>query len=808
MGDITTTSTSGDTAKHKDGGISCPMLNAANYTLWTIRMKIVLKVHEAWDVVEQGIDDTKKNDIAIAYIVQSIPESLVLQLGDLDNAKKLWEAIKARYMGADRVKEARLQTLQSEFERLKMKDNDSINSFVGKISEIAAKSSALGESIEETKLVKKFLTSLPRKKYIFIVASIEQMLDLKTTKFEDIVGRLKAYEERVADEEDEQEENQSKLMYANNESNQSQSNRDYQGSRGRGGRFYSRGGRGRGRSYRELDMSKITCFRCDKTGHFASSCPDRLLKLQETYENRNDDKNDTHTADTLMMHEVVYLNEKNMKLQEFEAYKDGDNMWYLDNGASNHMTGNRGYFRTLDETVSGKVRFGDDSRIDIKGKGSILFCCKNGDHKVLSDVYYIPNLRSNIISLGQATESGCDVRMKEGYLTLHDKNGNLITKATRAQNRLYKVVMEIVDQKCLQLINQETATTWHARFGHIGTEKLKTMIRKELVIGLPSMTVEKETCASCLLGKQTKHPFPQATSFRAEHVLELVHGDLCGPIQPATAAGNRYIFVLIDDHSRYMWSILLKNKGDAFEKFQKFKAIVELETKAKIKCFRSDRGGEFTSNTFNEYCENQGIERHLTAPYTPQQNGVVERRNRTLIEMTRSLLKHMVLPNWMWGEAVRHATYLINRVSTRALDNQVPYEVLKGRKPNIEHLRIFGCVGYAKIDKPYLKKLDDRSKALVHLGTEPGSKAYRLYDPTTKRIVVSRNVCFDEKESWDWSSQDTKESGSFTITLGEHGNRGVQETEEVAEKQSIEEQSTEQSTTPIIFVDNTEAETL
>ena len=146
-------------------------------------------------------------------------------------------------------------------------------------------------------------------------------------------------------------------MYANMET---QSQRDYHGDyrgRGRGNRFYGRG-RGRGRTYWG-DLSKITCFRCDKTGHFASSCPDRLLKLQETTENKEDE---TQEADGLMMHEIVYLNEKNVRPKEFESGNDGDRIWYLDNGASNHMTGNRSYFNTLDETITCKVHFGDDSR--------------------------------------------------------------------------------------------------------------------------------------------------------------------------------------------------------------------------------------------------------------------------------------------------------------------------------------------------------------------------------------------------------------------------------------------------------------
>lgn len=365
-------------------------------------MKILLKVHKAWEVIETDSTDVDKNDMAIALLFQSILESLILQVGEHDTAKKVWEAIKARHMGADRVKEARLQTLMANFDRLTMKDTETIDNFVGKISEISSKSAALGESIEEPKLVKKFLKSLPRKKYIHIVASLEQVLDLNTTSFEDIVGRLKAYEERIYEEEEENQEDQSKLMYANTENQTSYSNRDREGygnfrGKGRGAKSSYRGG-GRGRGGR--DLSHITCFRCDKTGHFASHCPDRLLKLQEAQES---DNKDTEDADELMMHEVVYLHEKHCKPSTFETSTDGENVWYLDNGASNHMTGDRRYFDKIDASITGKVRFGDDSRIDIKGKCTITFIDLNGEPRVMIDVYFIPDLKSNIISLGQAT---------------------------------------------------------------------------------------------------------------------------------------------------------------------------------------------------------------------------------------------------------------------------------------------------------------------------------------------------------------------------------------------------------------------
>lgn len=241
-----------DIVLHQDGrptSVKFPMLTSSNYTVWAMRMKIALKVSEVWETIDPGTKDEKKNNMAIAFLLQSIPETLVLQVGDIDTAKAVWEAIKARHVGAEQVKEARLQTLMAEFDRIKMKDGDTIDIFSGKLSEIAYKSASLGETIEEPKLVKKFLKSLPRKKYIHMVASLEQVLDLKTTSYEDIVGRLKAYEERITEEDEEDVNDETgKLMYDNAGSNHEGYGNNYN-NRGRGcsGRSNWRGrGRGRG----------------------------------------------------------------------------------------------------------------------------------------------------------------------------------------------------------------------------------------------------------------------------------------------------------------------------------------------------------------------------------------------------------------------------------------------------------------------------------------------------------------------------------------------------------------------------------
>lgn len=275
MGDLTVTTT-----KPKESScltIQCPMLTTTNYTVWSMRMKVALKVHKAWETIEPGQGDADKNDLARALLFQSIHESLIIQVGNLETSKELWEAVKARHVGADRVREARLQTLMDEFSRMKMRDTGTIDDFSGKLAKISSESSALGEDIEEFKLVKKFLNSLPRAKYIHIIVALEQVLNLNLTTFEDIVGRLKAYKERIQIED--QQEDHGKLMYANMDSQPQQESYgrgnshtgsdNYSRGRGRRGRSGYRG-RGRNNGQRNWtqgrDASRVVCYRCDKTG--------------------------------------------------------------------------------------------------------------------------------------------------------------------------------------------------------------------------------------------------------------------------------------------------------------------------------------------------------------------------------------------------------------------------------------------------------------------------------------------------------------------------------------------------------------
>ncbi|GJV97154.1 zinc finger, CCHC-type containing protein [Tanacetum coccineum] len=310
------------------------------------------------------------------------------------------------------------------------------------------------------------------------------------------------------------------------------------------------------------------------------------------------------------------------------------------------------------------------------------------------------------------------------------------------------------------------------------------MAQRNLVHGIPTIKHTTQVCDVCLIGKHNRAPFPKKTKARSTSPLDLVYGDLCGPITPPTPSEKKYIFLLVDDYSRYMWAYFLNTKDQAFDTFKEFKKSVENELRTSLRIFRTDRGGEFTSNEFMQYCKENGIARQLTAPYSPQQNGVVERRNRTIMSTTRCMMKATSMPQNFWAEAVRHAIYILNNVPTKALEDITPYEAIKQRKPNLGNLRIFGCIAYAKVPTQHLTKLDDRSIKMIYLGNEQGSKAYRLFDPITQRICVSRDVKFKENETWDWKdymsehTDNEPEWTDFRIENLEHHDHEIQPLEE------------------------------
>lgn len=295
------------------------------------------------------------------------------------------------------------------------------------------------------------------------------------------------------------------------------------------------------------------------------------------------------------------------------------------------MSGSRAAFSNLDASVTGTVRFGDGSVAHIEGSGTVLFSCKNGEHRALANVYYLPRLTANIISVGQLNEIGYQVLVEDGVMRIRDEERRLIAKIHRNPGRLYVLDINIARPVCLAARADEDAWIWHARFGHIHFAALRKMGREGLVRGLPLLTQVEQVCEACLVGKHRRAPFPQRALRRSAEALQLLHGDLCGPISPPTPSGNRYFLLLVDDYSRYMWLSLLPTKDAAAMAIKRIQAAAERKSGKKLLALRADRGGEFAVTDFVKYCTELGVRRELTAPYTPQQNGVVERRNQSVM---------------------------------------------------------------------------------------------------------------------------------------------------------------------------------
>jgi transposase InsO family protein len=368
--------------------------------------------------------------------------------------------------------------------------------------------------------------------------------------------------------------------------------------------------------------------------------------------------------------------------------------------------------------------------VEIKGVGSVIFAAGSGEHRLLTRVYYIPALRNSIISLGQLDESGSCVEIKDGVMRIWDHHHRLLVKVTKGTNQLYVLNVQVAQPLCLTARQDDEAWQWHEHFRHLHFEALKRLSAKGMVRGLPSLDHVEQFCDVCVLTKQRRLPFPQQSSFRAKKRLELIHGDLCGPVTPATPGGRRYFLLLVDNLSRYMWVAVLGSTGEAMDAIRRAQVAAEAECGHKLCVLRTDNGGEFTTAEFASYCTDEGVQHHYSTSYSPQQNGVIEQRNQTVVGMARALLKQRGMSVVFWGEAVVTVVYILNRSPTKALNGRTPYEAWHGRKPAVSHLRAFGCLAFGK-ELGHISKLGDRSTPGVFIGYAEGSKADRILDPGT-----------------------------------------------------------------------------
>ncbi|GKB05267.1 putative ribonuclease H-like domain-containing protein [Tanacetum coccineum] len=385
-------------------------------------------------------------------------------------------------------------------------------------------------------------------------------------------------------------------------------------------------------------------------------------------------------------------------------------LWYLDSGCSKHMTGDRSRLRNFMKKFIGTVRFGNDHFGAIMGYGEYVI----GD-SVISRVYYVEGLGHNLFSVGQFCDLDLEVAFRKHTCFVRDLDGVDLIKGSHGTN-LYTISVEDMMRSSsiclLSKASKNKSWLWHRRLNHLNFGTLNDLARKDLVRGLPLLKFEKDhLCLACQLRKSRKATHKPKTINTIIEVLHTRHMDLCGPLRAQSISGKKYILVIVDDYSRFM---------------------------------RTDNGTEFVNKDFSDFYESGGITHKKTVLRTPQQNGIIERRNRTLVEAARTMLIFSKAPLFLWAKAVATPCYTQNRSLIHTLHNKTPYELVHDKKPDLSFLRIFEALYYPTNDSEDLGKLKAKADIRFFVGYAPNKKGYRIYNKRTRQIMETIHFTFDE----------------------------------------------------------------
>eukprot|EP00171_Calliarthron_tuberculosum_P004153 IDg4153t1 len=384
--------------------------------------------------------------------------------------------------------------------------------------------------------------------------------------------------------------------------------------------------------------------------------------------------------------------------------------WILDSGCTSHMTFDRSAFITYSTTQPVSVDFGAESNAQITGTGSIqlnLLVSGKSRRVTLENVKHVPELRFQLISISAIAQRGMQTEFDEEGARIIRKIDQKVICSGSLVKGLYSLDVAKDPEKALTA----SIGRWHERLAHINFSGISSMVKNNVVRGIQLTTSNsKPCCIGCIMGKSDRTAIPKASNRKTKSLLELVHSDVIGPIETESIGGARYVITFIDDKSKWTVEYTMHRKSESLDCFKKYKAYAERHTNQvlrsisfnefegsfngsgviKLKRLRSDNGGEYLSNEFKSYLETNGIKHELTVAYTPQQNGVAERMNRTLLNLVRSMLHHKSVEKRFWAEALATAVYVRNRVTSRSLPpNMTPYHFWQNTSPDLSHMRVF-----------------------------------------------------------------------------------------------------------------------
>ncbi|KAJ1695814.1 hypothetical protein LUZ63_012512 [Rhynchospora breviuscula] len=405
--------------------------------------------------------------------------------------------------------------------------------------------------------------------------------------------------------------------------------------------------------------------------------------------------------------------------------------WLLDSGASHHMTGDISCLQNVYLVKPSAVVLPNGEQTIAEKEGTVKL-----EGVMLKRVLYVPCLSCNLISLSKLIKDNrCFVTFTDALCVVQDCISKIPIGVGEMRDGVY-FYHSIASARASHVSKSEDGLMWHRRMGHPSTQTTL------LLPGVKNDSFDtKRKCDICLRAKQTRDVFPISLN-KAVEPFELVHCDIWGPYRQPSHCGAHYFLTVVDDFSRAVWIYLMTEKKESSKLLISYCKMAKTQFGKHVKCVRTDNGLEFKTGVVQEFYAEHGILHQTSCTYTPHQNGRVERKHRHILNVARALRFQAFLPIEFWGECVLTAAHLINRTPTYILEDKTPYELLFGKPPSYNTIRVFGCLCY--ISHKSSDKFESRSKKCVFMGYPFGKKGWRVYDMVSREFVVSRDVLFDE----------------------------------------------------------------
>jgi hypothetical protein len=514
------------------------------------------------------------------------------------------------------------------------------------------------------------------------------------------------------------------------------------------------------------DLKKTTaCHHCNNPGHWKGECP--LLSEEERQAYKKQPPRQLLRSSSTPALQASSLAEPDSYTFAFMAtlseLPSPSDVWYVDSAASRHMTGQRSWFTTFTDLpdLHWPVKGISAQPLHATGIGDIVISyLVNNLWKTayLEQVLYVPGLDNNLFSVTRAaakdiqttcTSIGCTMSLRGVPILqalLHGMMYELQVQVIPPGHTSHALVSASF-RPGTNIEERQPLDIWHNRLCHISYDAVKKLAHSNLIEGIQLLTnpsAPDPFCEGCCKGKQHRTLFPtKSIRTRASTLGDLLYVDLMGPIDPISVGGASYCLLIKDVATGYRLVFCNSKKSDTLACLQQAVRQVLRDTNQTIKTIRIDRGGEFVSKAAAQFYDLSLIRHELTTPYNPEQNGAVERENRTVMELVRSMIHSQNVPPKFWAETTHTAVYVLNRTLSRTL-LRTPFESWHHQHPSLSHLRTFGCPTYIYAEKHTRSKLDSKNRPGIFMGYTTESKAYRIWDTTKDKIVISRDVIFHE----------------------------------------------------------------